>query len=253
MSKKILECEYCKTIITENDTTCPKCGANCSNVIKKYHKELELEEKKKQEELEAKQKELSDKTKKAMKVAATGFGIHFVIATIIIIAVFVGFGIMAFSQVKKPRTKKAVEGALNEKVNTEKYAITLDSYETYEYYDDFFKNCNTKEGYQKVAFHFLIENTSEESISTSSIVYNVDVKAEDEVVYSSGLKADENFCNVIQGKKDYNKLPSTNLLAGDKVSGYLGYQIPKNKEKLKFVIDNSVVIEMTNPVYEETE
>ena len=253
MSKKILECEYCKTIITEKDTTCPKCGANCSSVIKKYQKELEEEEKQKQKELEDKQKEMLEKSKKVMKVAATGFGINFVVATIIIIAVFIGIGVLAFRQVGGPRTKKTVEGTLNEKVEAAKYALTLDSYETYEYYDDFFKNCNTKEGYQKVAFHFVVENTSEETISTSNIVYNVDVKAEDEVVYSSDLNADDHFCDVVQGKKEYNKLPSTNLLAGDKVSGYLGYQLPKDKEKLKFVIDNSVVIEMTNPVYEETE
>ena len=54
MSKKILECPYCKSIININDTICPKCGADCNSVIKNYHKE--------QDELQNKYKESFQKT-----------------------------------------------------------------------------------------------------------------------------------------------------------------------------------------------
>lgn len=39
--KSELICEYCGTIITENDKHCPNCGANCSSSIKKYRIEQE--------------------------------------------------------------------------------------------------------------------------------------------------------------------------------------------------------------------
>ena len=29
MGKKVIECDYCHTLISEDDTKCPSCGANC--------------------------------------------------------------------------------------------------------------------------------------------------------------------------------------------------------------------------------
>lgn len=247
MSKKILECQYCKSIITEKDTTCPKCGANCSDVIKAYRKEMEEEEKKKQEEMK-------EASKKVINAVSTGYKINyiiFVVAFVIILGIIVAMAFSMFSIGKG--SKKTVTGSLDEEIKGPEYTLKIDNFETYEYYDDFFKNCNTKEGYQRVAFHFVIENTTDKTISTSNVVYHIDLKAEDEVVNQSDLDAEQHFCNVVQGKAQYNKLPTTNLLAGDKVSGYLGFEVPKNKETLKFIVDESIIVEMANPVYEASE
>jgi len=250
MGKKILECSYCKSIITEKDTTCPKCGANCSDVIKAYKKE--------QEEIKEKElKEMKEKTAEVAKNITQGFNSSMkIVSTImIVISVFVitmiiifGFGLF-----KGTKQKEEVTGTINESIKNDGYSLIVDSYEAYEYYDDFFKNCNTKEGYQKVAFHVLIENTSDDTMSTRSIVNNIVLKAEDELVIQSDLDADTHFCEVLQGKKEYNKLPTTDVLSKDKISGYIGYQVPKNKEKLKFIIEGNLIIEFDNPFYETSE
>ena len=251
MSKKILECQYCKSIITEKDTTCPKCGANCSDVIKKYHQDLEEEENAKKEELENQKKASLEQVNKFIKVGiGVPFIIYFLVFAIILITIIIGISTSVGNHGNNPKTKDTETGTIMSQEQGKNYTITIDEYETYEYYDDFFKDCNTKDGYQRVAFHFMIENTSDQTISTSSIVSSIDLKAEDEVVYQSDIKADTHFCDTIQGKEEYTKLPSTKVLSGDKVSGYLGFEIPKNKEKIKFVIDDDIIIEMDNPVYE---
>ena len=37
MKKTVLECPYCKSDITEENQICPKCGADCKDIIKKKH------------------------------------------------------------------------------------------------------------------------------------------------------------------------------------------------------------------------
>ena len=249
MGKKILECQYCKSIITEKDTTCPKCGANCSDVIKAYKKEQEEEIEKQAKEIKertaAVAKDISKNLDRSMRIVSTVI----ISIAIFIILMIIFFGIKSAGLVGS-KQKEAVTGTIEEEIKSNNYSLTVDSYEAYEYYDDFFKNCNTKEGYQKVAFHFLVENTSDETISTRDVVYKITLKAEDELVEESDLNADTHFCEVLQGKKEYNKLPVVDVLSKDKISGYIGYQVPKNKEKLKFIVDDSLVIEFDNPFYE---
>lgn len=253
MVKKILECQYCGSIITEKDTTCPKCGANCSSVIKEYKKA-------KEEELEKERKELKERTQKAAQSISNGINTSMkTVSTVIIgisilmIIMILFFALNMFGIFGKSKQKESVTGTINETIKNTNYSLEVDSYESYEYYDDFFKNCNTKEGYQKVAFHFLIENTSDDTISTRNIVHNITLKAEDELVEESDLNADTHFCEVLQGKKEYNKLPVTDVLSNDKISGYIGYQVPKNKETLKFIVEEDLILEFDNPFYEGEE
>ena len=241
MSKKILECQYCKSIITEKDTTCPKCGANCSDVIKEYKEEIEKEQ-------EQKRKEISDSINKSFnnfsKIPLLIFGIAFVIIFFIICTTIIRFN----SNNKK---KEPITGKVNETIKSDTYKLKIDGYEAFEYHDDFFKDCNTKQDYQKVAFHFIIENTTDETISTNNIVRNIVLKAEDEQLNRAEVKTDTNFCKVVQGKEEYNSLPSTTILSHDKVSGYVGFQVPINKEKLKFIIEENLIVEMDNPFFEK--
>lgn len=256
--KKILECQYCGSIITEKDVTCPKCGANCSDVIKNYRKALEEEEEAKKKLSKEEMEAMKKKSQEIQKAISIPF--YLVFGAVFLIVIFTFF--MIFNNIRNQsssnRDRDTVQGTLHEeafdtKDEAPKYNILVDQYEEYEYYDDFFHDCNMKEGYQWVAFHFVIENITDETISTSSIVNHISLKVEDEMANKKFLKADDHFCEVRRGKNDYTELPSTNLLAGDKISGYVGFEVPKNKEKMKFILDDDYVIEMDNPVYEKSE
>ena len=234
MSKNILECPYCKSIITEKDTTCPKCGADCNDVIKKYHKE-------KQDANENLANDIGNAFFKTAMVAIT-------ICTIVVSLII--FTVVAISMHTRDRSQ--IKGLVDNSVKTEKYEIKIGEFEEYEYYDDFFKDkCNTKEGYKKVAFKITFENKSSINIGTFDFLSSLIVKADDQVLSQKALTEDTNFCEVIKGTNNYNKFPSTDVLPNDRVSGYLGYEVPTNIKKIKFIFNKNQIIEMDNPVYQD--
>ena len=246
MGKKVLQCEYCRHIISEYDSKCPNCGANCVNVIKKFKAEQEAEAKKRSDELQA-------QTEEAAKAIGRGFKAFMIIPIAIFIFVFIFIAVMSMNHFNKPSTHSSNNDKekVEEQVKKESYTVQVDSYELYEYQHKSFDRCNTKEGYQRIAFHFVIENTGDKTISTSWIVHNISVKADSEVVKESYIHADDSFCNVKSGKKDYVDLNGSSLLVGDKESGYIGYEVPTNAEKIKFIFDDEHVIEMDNPAYKK--
>jgi hypothetical protein len=254
MAKKVLQCEYCRHIITENDSKCPNCGANCVNVIKKYKAEQEAE-------ANARKEELSKQASDAAKAVGVGFGVFSIIPIVIfiIVIIFIGVGISQMNKSSSPKQKTSeeykqeVEEQINEIIKKDDYTITIESYELYEYYDKNFTSCNTKDGYQRIAFHFVIENNGEKSLATTWMVHNITVKADSEVVKESSIHANDHFCSVKKGKKDYADLTGSTLLAKDKESGYKGYEVPTNAEKLKFIFDEDHVIEIDNPAYKKNE
>ena len=256
MSKKVLECQYCGTLITENDTTCPKCGANCSKIIKEYKEE----QNRILEEREAKKNELEDLATNMVKenfkrmekgMNTTSKIVPFFFAIPIIMFIIIAFSI--FSQIKEevgPKKRDSVVGEINETIKTDDYTITIDKYEEYEYYHGTFNDCNTKDGYQRIAFHIVLENKKEENVNSSTILKSIDLKAGDEKVKTSSLKADSTFCKTIQGKEEYTQIiTNTSILPGDKLAGYVGYEVPKDEKTLKFIINDSKVIEIDNPAY----
>ena len=250
MSKKILECQYCGTLITEKNVTCPNCGANCSSVIKEYQQTLEEEMKIENEKIEKQRKEMVKKIKKFGMISFIPMIIFFIL--FIAVVIFIIFNIMKQMNVFSPK-KTELSGELSKETITENYSILLDKYEAYEYYDNFFVDlCNTKEGYQKVAFHLIIENKTTDNLKTNNILKDILLKAGDEQTQEVETKTDKNFCKVIQGKESYNNiLKNSTILSGDKLSGYIGFEVPKNEEKLKLIINNTHIIEMDNPVYEK--
>lgn len=234
MSKKILECSYCKSIIKETDTTCPKCGANCSDVIKKYHEEKDKET-----------KAIADDIGKAFTKPILIMVIFTIIAIIMVMAFIFFFSF-------NTRDRSQIKGFVDNSIETEKYDIKIEEFEEFEYYDDFFSSrCNTKEGYKKIAFKIVFENKSGINIRTNNFLNSLTVKAEDEVLSTVKLIEDTNFCQVIKGTNNYNGFPSTDVLPNDKVSGYVGYEIPKNKKKIKFIFNKNQFVEIDNPAYQE--
>lgn len=258
MSKKVLECQYCGTLITENDTTCPKCGANCSKIIKEYKEE----QNRILEEREAKKNELEDLATNMVKenfkrmekgMNTTSKIVPFFFAIPIIMFIIIAFSI--FSQVKEeagPKKKDDVVGEINETIKTDDYTITIDKYEEYEYYHNHFTECNTKDGYQRIAFHLILENKKDENIYSSKILERIKLKAGDEEVNSSSLRANDTFCKTIQGKEEYTQIiTNTSILPGDKLAGYVGFEVPKNEKTIKFIINDSHIIEIDNPTYKK--
>lgn len=238
MSKKILECPYCGSIITEKDHICPKCGADCNSVIKKYHKEQEEELNKTKESIQKSMDEANKAVVMAAKVII-GILIFVVISIIVLVIVF-----------NVRHTREQIIGNLNKEVTINENILKLTNFEEYEYFDDFFKECNTKTGYKKVAFKLVLENNSNDTVITDEVVKSITLKAEDELLNPASLKADQHFCKVLVGKAEYNKFPVTEVLPKDSITGYIGFVVPTDKEKLTFIINGNEKVKVHNPVYE---
>jgi len=235
MNKKNLECPYCKSIITKDDTTCPKCGANCNEEIKKFKEE---EEKERKEQVEKVQKQI-----KIPFIIVFGFAIFGFI--------LVG-SIMLFSFSSIRRSYPQIRGITDGQLKTENFTVSIDKFEEYEYHDDFFKDCNTREGYKRMAFYIVYKNNGDEKIATSSFKNDLIVKADNEVLTRTSIKANSSFCEVVKGKEEYTAFPITEVLPKDSVAGYIGYEVPINAKKIKFIFSNTKMIEIDNPVYQES-
>ncbi len=257
MSKKNIECEYCHTLISEDDVKCPHCGANCSNVIKKYREEH--------------QKEEEEKEKEALEVFNNVVGkngkVVSIIATIIILIVFAVF-VMQFINFGKTRNtirnnmnnmenntideptqqqkNEKITVAYNEEATTSNMKVILDSYELYERSSKNFESYNTPKGYQKIAFHFTIENLGNSDLSTYSLI---ELTADDSKVEKSDLKLHPGFEKVVTGKENYEEVINSYIGSGKLLKGYVGYLVPKDKKVLKFYIGDDITIEMENPSY----
>ena len=220
MSKKVIECEYCHSLISEDDVKCPECGANCSNAIKKYRqeqakieKEKELEEKNKQEE-----------ALKAFNSVGKGFRFFFLIPVIffIIILVIAITQIHDFGKKKDnvwestwntddntedpttpPEEEKDIVVGYNEIAEVKDMKVILDSYELYEYHSNDFESFNTPKGYQKIAFHFTIDNLGKNDLSTYSLI---DLTADDSKVETCKQEISVGFDKVVKGKEKYEPI-----------------------------------------------
>ena len=257
--KKIeLECDYCGVPITEKDFKCPKCGANCTDKIKKYQKQQEtisLEEKAKEAEYS---KKIADDLGKSMERPVKIF-VGIVALMIIIVAITIFVNVSSFKQrnngsepigEEKTVVKENYNSnvGFNELGETAKCMVQLDSYELYSYVSDKFPDqYNTPAGYQKIAFHFTYENkrSSDEYISSSDIR----LKADGYKVDTASLKLGT-FEKVETGKDHYTSIDGTYAGPGEKIQGYAGFLVPKNAKELKFSFDG-VTITMDNPVYVE--
>ena len=265
MSKKIrLECDYCGVSITEKDHKCPNCGANCSYTIKKYQ---EQQEKEKEEAVENVVHQASELQKQLIGKSFAVPIFAFIIITFFFIF-FISIGVFSYrnrtdhiesegfsyDQTIEESSSK-VEVSFNETAVTKYYSVILDSYELYEYSSSNFPNVyNTPDGYQKIAFHFVLENLSGSDVSTYSSFMNdsaeVGLRADDYVVDSAHLMVGSQEY-VVSGNSKYPEFNDHYVKSYDKLQGYVGFLVPKNAKKLKFTVGPNVVIVMDNPVYQE--
>lgn len=250
MEEKELICEYCKVPIKESDHKCPNCGANCTHVINEYKKQKKAEvEEFVQKRREMGQKLSADIDKSFKKV---GIVIFSIIAIFILLISFV-----AHRQIENNKNfykdieeeDKVVTGGYKKEVKSSKIGVTLDSYELYEHKTDRFPNDmedNTKPGYQKIAFHFIIKNNTK-SVFDTAFDAKITLTADDYKVDKSSLEKCYT-CYTVSGKDSYQNLYDE-IAAGEKLQGYAGFLVPKDKKNLKFKVGDNIVITMDNPVY----
>lgn len=248
MEDKELICEYCKKNISENDYKCPSCGADCSKTIREYKKQKKLEH-------DEKVRINAERSKKLQKNMSRTFIIAFII--IIFIFGFVCFSIykgISYIESSDPfsekDTNKKVNVNYNELATTDILSVKLDNYDFYEYKSDNFPEYyNTKDGYQKIAFHFVIENISDDNLHTFSDV-NVSLTADDYNVEKADIEKCM-FCYTVTGRDSYESIDSLIINSGDKLQGYAGFLVPKDKKKLKFKVGENITINMDNPAYQQ--
>lgn len=250
MNNEIIECEYCHTLITENDTICPKCGANCSKAIKKYKEEKQKKEQERAEKVSNFQKEVYSSFKKKEKFGQIFSIIIFIIVVTIMITVFTRIfsnsSLLSGGSSFNEETEKSVTVSYKETAETSKIKVTLDSYDLYEYHSQYFDNFNTPSGYQKIAFHFEIFNKSDEEMSTALLI---NLLADDSNVEKTSLELEKNFANLVKGKEKYEQIDYLQIRPNSTLKGYVGYLVPIDKKTLKFTVGNYITITMDNPAY----
>lgn len=250
MEDKELICEYCKLPIKETDHKCPNCGANCTKIISDYKKQHKKAEEEKTV-IEAKRvyDDVNEKMKNDKKII---FFILFIPVIIIAAVIFIEVN----EGVTRYRNNNPDKVIVNykEKAKSNDMNIVLDNYEFYEYKSDEFPNSkelNTPEGYQKIAFHFEIENTGKNEITTT-FGFDIKLTADDYEVKKAGLEQCS-FCKTVSGKSSYESLERVDISSGSKLKGYLGFMVPTNRKKLKFVVGDNITINMDNPAYKKVD
>lgn len=254
MGKKVIECEYCHTLISEEDTKCPSCGANCSAAIKKYRKEQEEKAKAEKDRLMQTFGDVANAGTKSFKTAMIIIAIPFVVIPILII-VFAVTGSNNHEEFKEPENpleqvevkQEVVTVGYQEEAVTKDMKVTLSSYENYAFYSEHFDHYNTPEGYQKIAFHFELENLTDHDISLWGS-NGITLTADDYDVEETDLKSPgKSFATVVEGRENYEDISSGTVKANSKLKGYIGFLVPKDKEKLTFKVGDYIVIELDNP------
>lgn len=257
MNDKIdLVCEYCGVAIGLDDHKCPNCGANCSKIINKY-KDLE---KKKEEENAAKilkvQEDITNTVLKSFKTSSRVGYIIFGFVVVFIVFIFIMIGVSFFESKKnikdsvfeQDNKQEVVKVKYNELAVTSDYTIILNDYELFEYKSDNFSNFNTRDGYQKIAFNFLIENKSDDNMYIGGF-NEINLTADDYSVEEADLEVNS-LSYVVSGKASYDELSNNIINPNSKLQGYVGFEVPVDKKELKFGFNN-VVITMDNPAYQE--
>ena len=248
MEEKELICEYCKVPIKESDHKCPNCGADCTKTIrdyKKYQKEQTI----------AAHYATKEEINKSFKKTGNVIGAIFIIMIFIVIAFIVGGIFLTYKVISNQMGSATTTAGYKEKASTSDMAVTLQEYELYEYKSDQDTYANTPDGYQKIAFRFLIENKGHNEL-TSTFGFGIKLTADDYKVESATLEKCST-CQVVKGRDKYESFDRFDINPKAKEQGYVGFLVPKNRKKLVFDIgDNGfsdhIFIEMDNPAYKKS-
>lgn len=244
MKEVELVCDYCNVSITEHDHKCPNCGADCTKVIRDYKRYQK-------EQLMAANLASKEEINKTFNKTGNFIGATFIII-IFSVCIFIFLGILGFSRLINNTTKSSDTAGYQEKAETSNMAVTLQEYDFYEYSSDQDSSANTPDGYQKIAFRFLIENKGTDEL-TSMFGFGIKLTADDYKVESASLTKCSS-CQVVKGKEKYESFDRFDINPHAKEQGYVGFLVPINRKKLIFDIgegsfSDHLFIEMDNPAY----
>ena len=244
MEEKELICEYCKVPIKEDNLKCPNCGADCSKIIREYKKY-------KKDKIISSQYATRDEINKSFKKTGNVIGATFIIIIAIVFIFIASITVFAYKSIRSHNSNSATAG-YKEKASTDEMAVTLQEYELYEYKSDENSYANTPDGYQKIAFLFMIENKGSNQL-TSTFGFDIKLTADDYKVDAAELTKCSS-CQVITGKGKYEGFDYYDINPGAKRQGYVAFLVPKDMKKLIFDVgDNGfsdhIFIEMDNPAY----
>ena len=238
----MLKCKYCGSRVTRSDRNCPNCGADISSVI-------EEEDKKIKDEFDKKTKHIAEEYNKVsnrMAIVFTTIGLF-----VIFVFLFVCFMIFKTSTGSKKSTssgRETVSSELNEQAKDELFIVTCDKVESYNMIADFggYTDSVMKDGYQQLAFHIVLSNISDKTLSFIYDDIDFVLLADGVQMKSSSVVDNYRFRHEEDGKK-YESLPSS-VAKDATVKGWIGFYVPFDTKELELKVGN-VVIKMDNPAY----
>lgn len=252
----VIECEYCKHRINENDTKCPHCGASVVAPIKEARKERE-------KKFEAQREEYKKEAKKVNRK----MGLISAIIILVVVVAFVFFIYMLSSSFKRTDEKvkniistefdeeekdTKVTVGFNEGGETKDYIVTVDKYDNYEYLSSF-EGYNTnvaKEGYQQAAFHLTVKNKKNEEIHPD-LWMNISLLADGVQMKSSSTKPTTGFVKKTKLAKSFDELDCFEIAPTATAEGWVGFYVSTSAKKLEMKIGKNVTVEFDNPYYKK--
>jgi hypothetical protein len=235
----MLKCKYCCSGITKRTTKCPNCGADLTDVI-------EEDLKKQKEEYDKKREHIANeynKVSKKMSVVFIGMAVVFILIFAIVI-----FSMFKYTDKHSAKSAEKVTVELKEQGKSSLFVISCEEVEEYNMIADFdgYTDGIKKDGYQQLAFHIKMTNTSKEKIEFFFDDLEFSLLADGVQMKNSTVVDNPHFRHEENGKK-YESLP-TSIGVDATIDGWIGFYVNPNAKELELKIDN-VTIKMDNPVY----
>ena len=235
----MLKCKYCGSGITKRTTKCPNCGADLTDVIEEQDKKIKEEFDKRREHIAEEYNKFSSK-----------MAFVFICIGVFILLIF-GYVIFSFTRVVNNSSKdkdKIVETSFNKEASAKDLSVTCDNLQEYDMIADFdgYTDSVKKDGYQQIAFHIKIKNTSDKRIDFFLDNIEFVLLADEVQMIGSSVKEESHFRYEVSGKK-FESLPSS-VAAGATVEGWIGFYVKKDAKELELRVGN-VSIKMDNPVF----
>lgn len=235
----MLKCKYCGSGITKRTTKCPNCGADLTDVI-------EEDLKKQKEEFDKRKEHIANeynKVSKKMSVVFISMGLF-----IVFIFIVVGFSIFKFTDGHTSKSAEKVTVEVKEQGKANLFVISCEEVEEYNMIADFngYTDGIKKDGYQQLAFHIKMTNTSNKKIEFFFDDLEFVLLADGVQMKNSTVVENPHFRHEENGKK-FEVLP-TSIAVDATIDGWVGFYVDPKAKELELKIDN-VTIKMDNPVY----
>lgn len=241
---KLIKCEYCGSRIDKNDRVCPSCGANVADTIEKHYEE---------EEREIEEKFKKNVAMNRAMIASQSRKVYIIFAAVALFIVIITIGIFSsiyeFSSVKGTKKYESTSIKVDqEDVKYDQFSIACDNVENYVIVADHngYDTDVEKKGFQQLAFHIVVTNLTDKTISPYSINDFV-LLADGVQMKHCGVEANIPFSHEVNGK-EFDKL-QTVIASGASVKGWIGFYVDTTAKELELRLDNKTIMKIENPAY----